>query len=325
MQESEIKAQMERLEAVRKDAGLIATIPRVVAAEFGVVPLRLEGDVLEVASIPGVSPRVIEALSRALEKRVEPVPFEEALVHLYVTQLYVQKRALNFNTFTEDDFLERPDCLKKLLEEKESEPVKPHLRPDPARLALLDYAYRSVLENLDSRAPAAGFQAGGTELAFEVAGEGEAAVTRIFRREDLPGSVLVLARESYSYAGIEHAHGWRSHEVRAFPFYIHPTELQLTGIEADGTLHLYVYDHVEKVRPGETPRYEVCYQFLSMGTRLRRTLRLKVYGIWHVPRDKIERTVDPIRWTPFHLQRWLGFDLAAGESGGKPARTEDAA
>jgi hypothetical protein len=90
---------------------------------------------------------------------------------------------------------------------------------------------------------------------------------------------------------------------------IHPSELQVTGLEPDGALELFVYDRVERVRPGESPRYEVTYHFLSMGQRLRRKLVLKVYGLWIVPRAEVARTRDALPWEPEHFRRWLGYDL----------------
>ncbi len=306
---AELRGQIERLEAARRDPALIALVPRVVAAGFGAIPLGQAGGALEVAVAESASPAAVAALGRVLGRPVVPVPFGDALIQVYLRRIYLKDDTLNFHTFIEEDFLEREECLRLLREEKEHEPVRPHLHPDPARVALLDFAYRSVLHNLDARAAPAPFAAGETDLAFRPDPEGGGAL--LYRREDLPLGVLIVAQESFSYEGIEHAHGWRTHEVRKLPHMIHPTELQIVGIEPDGTLHFYVYDRVERVRPGEPPRrLDVTYHFLSAGQRYRRRLSLKVYGIYSVPRARLRRTVDPITWEPEHLARWLGFDLA---------------
>jgi hypothetical protein len=307
---AELKRHLERLEAARRDPALVATVPRVVAAGFGAIPLGEASGALEVAVAEGASPRAVAALGRVLARPVIPIVVGDALIHVYLRRIYLRNETLNFHTFLEEDFLERESLTPLLREEKETEPVKPHLHPDPERLVLLDYAYRSVLTNLDAAGGPVPFHAGETDLAFEVEGEGAILGARVYRREELPASVILLARESYSLAGIERAHGWRAHEVRKLPFVIHPSELQLTGIEADGTLHFYVYDRVVKLAPGDERRFDVEYYFLSMGQRYRRHLTLRIYGIWSVPRARVRRVLDPLRWGPEHLRRWLGFDLS---------------
>lgn len=309
--EAEIKSQLERLEAARQDPALIASVPRVVAAAFGALPLReTGGGTLELAVAESASPRATAALGRVLGREVRPVAFGDAVIHVYLKRLYLQEGTLNFHTFQDEAFLEHAELALMLREEKETEPVKPHVRPDPERVVLLDFAYRSELKNLDAPAGASPFHAGDTDLPFEVEGAGDGASALVHRREDLPATVLMLARESYALAGIDHAHGWRGHEVRKLPFLIHPTELQVTGVESDGTLHFYLYDRIDKVRPGNSFRFDVTYFFLSMGHRLRRSLALKVYDIHSVPRSRVRRTVEALHWEPVHLERWLGFDLA---------------
>jgi hypothetical protein len=310
--DAELKSQIERLEAARRDAALVASVPRVVAAAFGVLPLcEAEGGALEVAAVESASPRALAALPRVLGRPVRAVPFGDALIHVYLKRIYLRDDAINFHTFETEDFLARDDLLPLLGEEKENEPVRPHVRPDPERLVLLDYAYRSELRNLDAPAGAAPFHAGETDLPFDFSESQDGGpLAVVHRREELPPAVLILARESYSLAGMEHAHGWRGHEVRKLPFFIHPTELQITGVEACGTLHFYLYDRIEKVKPGGELRYDVTYHFLSMGQRLRRHLALRVYRIASVPRGRVRRTVDALGWKPEHLERWLGFDMA---------------
>ena len=49
MDDPDIKVQLERLEAARRDKALIARVPRVVAAGFGAIPLGERDGALEVA------------------------------------------------------------------------------------------------------------------------------------------------------------------------------------------------------------------------------------------------------------------------------------
>jgi hypothetical protein len=296
----------------------MAAIPRVVAAQFGVVPLAaLPDGGLEVAAVPGAMPASIAALGRALGRRVVATAFDESVVHFFLSRVYLREESLNFHTFARDDFLADDREIPRLLEEKPMEPVPAEALADPDALVLLDYAYRSVLEPLDARPPVVFDGEAATDLAFVVPPErpGRAAPPpdarpTLSRDADLPGSVLILARESFSAAGAEHKHGWRRHEVERLPFMIHPSELQVTGLAEDGSLGFFVYDRIERVRPGETPRFDVTYHFLSMGQRLRRRLVLKVYGLWLVRRDRLARTPDALAWDAEHFRRWLGYDLA---------------
>jgi hypothetical protein len=226
-------------------------------------------------------------------------------------RMYPSEEGLNFHTFVDEDFLERPENDRFLREEKPYHPEKAHVRPDPERVVLLDYSYRSTLAAIDEPQALPPFEAGDLDLPFEVdASDGEDPRALYNRREDLPRSVLVLARESYSSAGLEHSHGWRGHELRELPHMIHPSELQITGVEADGTLHFFLYDKVERVRPGATLRFDTQYYWMQTGKRLKRRLFLHVHAITSVARARMTRTVDPIPWTARHLERWLGNDLA---------------
>ncbi len=315
MDESQIKAQVSRLEAVKADPKLVSVLSSVVAASFGVIPLAVNDENgerrIEVAAAPTVNGAAMELLGRILERRVEVVPFEPQLVQIYLSRLYLKSESVNFNTFVEEDFLARPESIDRLTTEKDGEPVKPHVRPDPERIVLLDLAYRSVLENLDVHMGSTKYEAGETELPFGVVrGPIEGMGRAVLRRdEDLPPSVLILASESYSYDGIEHSHGFRAHEIRKLPHNIHPTEVQITGVESTGAVHFYVYDRVVRVAPGETPRFDLAYHFLSGGNRYRRRLAIQVYELTTVKRIAIRRTSEPIPWTPAHLTRWLGYDL----------------
>jgi hypothetical protein len=229
-----------------------------------------------------------------------------------LNRLYPRAPAVNFHTFTREDFLASPELVRLLLVEKPHEPVKPTLRPDPRRLALFDYDYQSRLTALDAPPERRGFEveAGSTDLAFGILTDGDRLVAAVHREEPVPRGVHLIVRESYATTGGEPAHGWRSHEVRKLPFMIHPTELQVTGLASDGALTLLVYDDLVQVRPGDTPSFTITYYFLSMGQRLKRTLWLRIHGLWSLPRDELRYTKEALPWTPEHLRRWLGAELA---------------
>lgn len=315
MEDLELRAQVARLVAAHRDPDLLAQVPRTIAAQFGVYPLRaLEGGGLEVACMPGLPPVTARALGAALGRPVRSVPCDAELLRRFLVEDYLKSASLNLHTFVEEDFLERPASVQLLREEKEKEPVRPISFHDPERLILLDFAYRSVLEAVDPRPSSVHFdEEKAADLPFLLPGEGPGALddAPLFARAaPVPPKVLICSRESFSYAGVEHSHGWRAADVEKLPLLIHPYEVQVTGIEPDGSLLFYVYDRIVRVRPGETPRFEVSYRFLSLGQRVKRALRIQVYDLRSVPRASVRLTGEPLRWAPEHLTRWLGFDLA---------------
>lgn len=312
MDEVEIKAQVERLERVKRKPHLLELVPRVAAAGFGVIPLGDGPGWLEVAAGRDVSAGALEALGRVLGRELRVVRVREALVHVYLGRLYPRSGGgINFHTFLDEDFLADRERAKILLTEKPHEPVAPAIDADRRSVVLLDYAYRSEVENLDGPPETPSFEAGGTDLAFAIEPDGGALLQR---EKPLPGEVLILAQESYATLGGEYSRGLRAHEVTSLPHMIHPTELQITGVARDGSLDVLVYDDVVTVHPGDTPTFRTMYCFLSMGQRLRRHLTLRIYGLARVPRRKLRLAEEPLGWTLGHLERWLGHDLetAAG-------------
>ena len=86
---------------------------------------------------------------------------------------------------------------------------------------------------------------------------------------------------------------------------IHPSEIQITRIAADGSLTFYLYDRLEALRPGQTRAWPVSYYFLSMGHRHSRELNLRIHSLTVVPRDQLTLSPEPIEWTGEDLDRWL--------------------
>ena len=304
--EIEPRSHVERLKRVRPGSPLTALVPRVVAAGFGIIPLDAGKGYLEVAAAHGLGNDALRALSQLLKRDIRVVRVRESLVQETFARVYPDHDAINFHTFLTDDFLTRAPEYALLLEEKPFTPVESVVERDPARLAVLDYGYQSLLWNLDGPPLKPAFRAGATELCFDVDRTVDPPVIVIPRRKPVPQNVLVLARESFATSGgPEHAHGFRSHEVQTLPFMIHPTELQITGLREDGALELLIYDRVERVKPGDRRRFEVEYCFLSMGQRLRRRLVLTIVGLYFVDRTALRYQEDEPPWTAEHLRRWL--------------------
>ena len=104
------------------------------------------------------------------------------------------------------------------------------------------------------------------------------------------------------------------HEVRAraieeLPHIIHATEVQVVGIEADGTLVFHAYDEPWRCPPGTRgAEFELTYYFLSYGNRLRRTIRIRVHEVQRVAREAVSLEDKPTPWGPAELGRWLGVE-----------------
>lgn len=97
--------------------------------------------------------------------------------------------------------------------------------------------------------------------------------------------------------------------VRGLPVLLHPTELQLAHIAADGTLSVHLYDHVETLCPGKTPTWAIEYWYLDLGQRQHRHLRLSIRGYRVVPRGQVRVLPGPAPWTPGALAEILGLGL----------------
>ncbi|MHC4392528.1 MAG: hypothetical protein ACYS22_14605, partial [Planctomycetota bacterium] len=260
--EFEVRAHIERLERVKRRPELLERVPRVVAAGFGVIPVGYLGDTLELFATQGLPESVEQALPRILGVAVQVQRVREALVHVYLGRLYPKEPNINFHTFETADFLDDPAAWPDLIEEKPYEPVPTTLDPDPGKVTFLDYAYRSYLTDLDGR-QVPQFEAGDLDLKFAILGNGLRGRVVMHREEPLPPEVPLVISESRSNVGIEHTHGWKGHEITELPFMVHPTEIQVVGVHNDGAIDLFVYDRVERVRPGETPRFEIVYHYMS--------------------------------------------------------------
>jgi hypothetical protein len=304
----EVREQRERLERARGDRELLDAIPRVIAAGFGVVPLgRIDGGI-EVACAPSCTAEALRALERTTGLRIRSVPMHEGLVHVYVSRLYLEGAAVNFHTFETGDFLDDPASDRKLRTEKDESSLTVEWAPPADGIALLDYAYRTDLRSEDHPLQEPSFEAGPLEIGFEVVEDEDGPLALLEAGTEPGGDVGILARESYSVTGMEHRHGWRTHEIDAAPFMIHPSEVQIVGLTREGALRLWVYDRTVEVRPGESPTFSLVYWFLSMGQRLRRQLEVRIHRLTVLPRSRLRPVGEALPWQAEHLRRWLGLE-----------------
>lgn len=305
------------LEAAAKDRGLTAQVPAVVAAGFGVLPLRRLGDVLTVACLPRANRRALRLLRDVLGLEIVATPFEDKSLHEAIRAAYFPAdETVNFPTFPDADFLERPASAAVLREEKVERAGAVDLALQDDLVSVVTLSYRAGLENLDG--PGLGQALPDPRLtrldlgALDVASVQRDGRTHVHAPGGLPPATRLVVTE-YRQSEYRHTPGGRvgehavqSHFLSALPHVIHPTEVQLTRIERDGALGLHLYDRTVRVAPGERPRFELGYCFLSYGSRLRRTIALDLDEIGTVARATLDVHNQPAPWGARELSRWLG-------------------
>lgn len=289
----------------------------VVAAGFGVVPMSQCARTIEVASARDRAPGSLAALAELLKRKVKVHAVHEALVHHYISRLYLQRGGVDFPTFSEPGFLENSECVQRLGEQKSEEVPELAWGVPSGSIGVLDYDYRTDLRSLDAAVPPLQFQAAEPVLPFawDPAGESPATANLLLGGSDLPGAdAVVIARESYLTTGMEYAHGWRRHELTAQRFVVHPSEIQVVGVGADGRLQIYAYGVLHELAVGGQRKISLDYYFLSMGQRLRRQITLTVLGWSVIERQRCVLVADKVPWTPVALARWFGRELQAQPS-----------
>lgn len=314
------------LEAAARDAELLALVPPVVAAGFGVLPLRRSGALLRVACFGHANRQALRLLREVLQLDIIASAFDERdLVDAIQAAYFKTDESVNFPTFLEPDFLDDPGSAAVLREEK-VEVTGPVVRELPAgQLALATLSYATVLENLDGPRGGAALpeprrtrvQLGELDLGWRVAPD--ETVVYLPPGGELPPSASAVLTEFRTSEYRQAPGGGRmsEHEVRraavdALPYVIHPTEVQLLGFAGDGTPVIHAYDRSRTLRAGEA--LEVAYHFLSYGSRLRRRIRLVLEELKVVAREQV-RVVSGAgpSWGPRELGLWFGLERAGRE------------
>ena len=299
--------QVRALEMACRNPALTSLVSPVVAASFGVIPVRQEQGRVTLATFPQANRTAVSLLEEVLCATVEPVPFEENLMAHYLSRIFLKENGggVNFQTFPEPDFL-RPGNLPALTQEKK-DAVRGRCHLPNNRVLVADFSYRSVLTSFDGPEADIVCEPGSATPAFRKT------ASRIYVEDDLgyADDTVLIVRESYAYRGAEFRNGFRGAAVSELPHVIHPSEIQIAGIGSGGELSLYIYDHLEKVKPGKSPTWELQYHFLSFGKRYRRDLTLKLHDHRAWPRRMV-RTMKELRYEPplrpADLRRWFGQD-----------------
>lgn len=189
------------LSAATEDAELVGQIPPVVAAGFGILPLRRLGDVLTVACGPTANRKALRLLRDVLDVEIVATAFPERELQAAIEQAYFpgEDATVNFPTFLEGDFLEDPASAPLLRREKEEElgPIDDDAPQDAVILATI--LYRTTVDDLDGLALGAGlpdprrthFEIGGLDTGWRT----EAGVPHVYLGgESLAGARAVVTQ-----------------------------------------------------------------------------------------------------------------------------------
>jgi hypothetical protein len=316
---SSLEGQRKALLGLER-AELRDTLTPAAALSFGAVPVCEHDGRLVLAALPSVHPDSEGALSAALERPALFVRFDGGLVREAIGRHYLGSKGDNTGvdlpTFKTPDFLKDRRAAKRLLSEKHGELPAEEIRLAPGRVAFLDVRVHSVLRSLDVKRHVE-FAPTKSMLAFRLEGEGEdggECQVALFREKLPPPEVKAIVSQSLFYDGDEHVHAVVSKDLAVLPHVIHPSELQLAGLDGDEA-RFWVYDRIETVRAGRPSSWRTKYYFLHFGARIERTLRLDVLAFATVPRSSIRLAGTNERLAPAELERVFGLDFARAATG----------
>ncbi|MBL4848397.1 MAG: hypothetical protein JKY65_22990 [Planctomycetes bacterium] len=312
---------LERREAILSqaisDPKLVSCVSPVVAAGFGIIPLRRLGDVFTVACSPRANPAAIRLLREVLDLEVVATPFEEHLIRDAIDSAYLRESPqVNFPTFRNSDFLDDPGSAAILGCEKSETFSAPGSALSPERVTFATLAFRTRLTDADAPTPGEALprrdrsriRLGELDVAWRLGSGGPI----VFDAPDELGSLVMTQYRESEYRHLRSG-GWidddgvESDVSPDFPLVIHPTEVQLLGLSPSGGLRFHLYDEERVVEPGQRESYLVEYHFLSYGSRMTRRIELDVLEVVCVERDSVTRRGKPCGWGPGELGRWFGL------------------
>jgi hypothetical protein len=252
------------------------------SACFGAIAIARGRSRARLAICEGANPDCRPAMEAALRRTIQFVAFDRELMERTINDVINKGRPVNLATFRSPDFLTDPARAQALIVEKRDAFEKSSPDLAPAELALLEVRLTNELCGLDARGKK-GYVQGATDIPFKVLPEGPV----LLRDSPVPEEARLLASVDMVLVGQHRGTSWMAMEVEELPLVLHPTEMQLVELSADGVLSFYVYDTTHRVAPGEKRTFSCEYYFLHMGLRYRRELTLEVlhYGIY--PRSKL--------------------------------------
>lgn len=294
---------MRQLREALSDPETLGTIPPALAANFGVIPIRVMDSCAIIGHVPDICPDCLTFLERYFERDIQPVPLDSKIVFAAIIDAYLKDQTVNHDTFPAPDFILKAENETKLLNEKRDE-IGPVIAQVPdGKIVFLETSYWSEMRCLDRQEEEEDADIGSESIPFKLSnGRPIVAAPRI------SPNAFLLERRNYSYEGCHNRHGILRVEVDSLPHIIHPSEIQLTQVREDGSATFYSYDSLVDVAPGTQATLQMEYYFISFGCRYHRKLLLKIHTLEMFDRESIEYVDDEIPWDLEDTRRWLGID-----------------
>ncbi|MDA0840151.1 MAG: hypothetical protein O3B01_28515 [Planctomycetota bacterium] len=291
---------IQQLRAALQNPELLGTLPPVLAVGLGVIPLLVADDYALIGHVPHVCSDAFKFLERYYGREIVTVKLHDGAAREAIWKAYARDNPINHDTFPDPDFLLKPEYESKLLNEKEDEigPLGCDLAAD--EIVFLETTYFSDLVNIDRREEQDEVVIDDAVIPFRIIDS----VPVVFD-EVIPEDAFLVERRNYCYIGAQDNHGISRTTVHSLPHVIHPSEIQLTQIGADGSLTFYIYDHLERVQAGQKAYFEFPYHFISFGYRYSRVLALNVHSIVKCRREEIRYTDQEHKWDLDDVERWF--------------------
>lgn len=315
----------QKLQATLQDPETLGTIPPVLAVGFGVIPLEVLDSAVLMGHVPEIYPGCLQFLEDYYCKEIVPVELDEKLAMQAINEGYIKGKQINHDTFDDPDFVLKPENESRLLNEKVESIGTVSCGLEDEEVVFLESSYYSLLVNLDRPEEEEEGKIESEDIPFKIINgvprvhqEPIKDETLVLKRRNsemastgerssgvIKDDTLLVERRNYSFEGCQHRQGIARHDVSALPFLIHPTEIQITQIHADGSLTFHVYDHLEKVAVGSAASFRIPYHFISLGHRYSRVLTYQIHALRKFRREKIVYVNDSLPWGPEDTERWF--------------------
>ncbi len=297
------EAQQRALSEVAEKVSLTRLLPSVAAYSLGAIPLSRDDDGIALATFPGICSGALGLLRRHLGAPLKPVEFDENVMAFFVDKIYLNGRGVNIHTFKSPDFLDDPRNDERVLALKVEHPEPATAELNPGKIVLLDVHLASALSDLDDPQPARleAWRLGEFCPGFRREGDR----WTVWSAAPLPADAPLFIQYSEHYSGGEFFRDITGEAVREFPFILFPSEVQILGVRANGTVELYLDGVTHSIAPGQTPVLGTEYWLVRHGHRFHRKLTVGVKGVWLADRGNID-VAPPFRGAGApELANWL--------------------
>ncbi|MCR4317485.1 MAG: hypothetical protein NUW37_14190 [Planctomycetes bacterium] len=303
----------ERAQLAKEQTDLFDRIEPLWCYQFGVVPIGEDSEFIYLAAVGDVDSRVPDLLRPMVPKKLHFSYFPYDLVTNLIFD-FVRDETIFFPTFEDESFLGSEDAHELLSKIKVEGPLPSINKLDEDLCLIGDFTYVQR-----SRYPHANRQrklvpTGQDNPVFSRVGH---TILTLSDEPISPGTIAVI-KKSWRFEGVMQAHGLDGVFLDKLPFVIHPYEIQMTGIDADGSIELNFDGKVHKVGPKSSGSIEFSFCRFELGVLLRRDFFFKCHYLEAVSRRRLKHDPAyfgsklPLPAVRSDLTRWYGLDDVFG-------------